>query len=78
MIGFICLLQVDKAVNPAKMGQPQEDKPTKQEYEVAKFLRAQLPPKKTTLLGHKVDYFIGKKVSQSLINVCWLIIMDSV
>ena len=33
------------------------------EYDVAKYLRARLPEKKTTLLGHKVDYFIGQWIS---------------
>jgi hypothetical protein len=37
-----------------------EDKIPKIEYEVAKYLRNNLPEKKTTLLGHKVDYFIGE------------------
>lgn len=38
-------------------------KPEKVEYEIAKFLRSNLPLKQTTLLGHKVDYFIGMTVT---------------
>ena len=47
---------------------PESDKPSKVEYEVAKYLRSKLPPKKTTLLGHKVDYFIG--LSIDLFHYC--------
>lgn len=33
---------------------------SKLEYDVAKYLRSKLPEKRTTLMGHKVNYFIGK------------------
>lgn len=36
-----------------------DKKPTKEEYAIAKYLKQKLPEKKTTLLGHKVEYFIG-------------------
>ena len=39
---------------------PDENKIPKVEYEIAKYMRSKLPEKKTTLLGHKVDYFIGE------------------
>lgn len=39
-----------------------DEKPSKAEYEIAKYLKDKLPPKKTTLLGHKVDYFIGNSI----------------
>lgn len=36
-----------------------DKKPTKEEYAIARYLKQKLPEKKTTLLGHKVEYFIG-------------------
>ena len=36
-----------------------DDNPSKLEYEIAKYLKNTLPVKRTTLLGNKVDYFIG-------------------
>nr|XP_027198591.1 translocation protein SEC62-like [Dermatophagoides pteronyssinus] len=47
------------------------DKPEKVEYEIAKFLRSNLPPKQTTLLGHKVDYFIASRAIDLLMNSKW-------
>ena len=43
-----------------------ENKVPKIEYEVAKYLRNMLPEKKTTLMGHKVDYFIGETLAQDV------------
>lgn len=40
--------------------QNDENKAQKLEFEIAKYLKSKLPPKRTTLLAHKVDYFIGK------------------
>lgn len=40
----------------------ESDKPSKVEYQIAKYLRSKLPAKKTTLLSHKVDYFIGQSI----------------
>jgi translocation protein SEC62 len=65
----------EKRKNKGKKGQGDskldEDKPSKLEYDVAKYLRNNLPPKKTTLLGHKVEYFISAKAIDSLLDSKW-------
>lgn len=50
---------------------PQDEKPSKMEYDVAKFLKGKLPEKRTTLLGHKVDYFIASKAIDALMDSKW-------
>ncbi|XP_023212021.1 translocation protein SEC62-like, partial [Centruroides sculpturatus] len=49
----------DKPTVDPKQDIQEESKPTKVEYAIAKYLRDKLPAKKTTLLSHKVEYFIG-------------------
>jgi len=49
----------------------ESEKPSKVEYEIAKYLRSKLPPKKTTLLSHKVDYFIASKSIDLLMDSKW-------
>lgn len=39
---------------------PVEEKPTKQEYAVATYLKKSCPTKKTKFLNHQVNYFYGK------------------
>lgn len=39
---------------------PLEEKPTKQEYAVATYLKKNCPTKKTKFLNHQVQYFYGK------------------
>lgn len=34
--------------------------PTKEEKAVAKYLRFNCPTKSTNMMGHRVDYFVGK------------------
>jgi translocation protein SEC62 len=48
-----------------------DEKPSPIEYEVAKYLRAKLPEKKTTLVGVKVDYFIASKAIDCLLDSKW-------
>ncbi|GFS29349.1 translocation protein SEC62 [Nephila pilipes] len=48
-----------------------DDKPSKEEYEVARYLKQKLPEKKTTLLGHKVEYFIACKAVDLLVESPW-------
>ncbi|KAI1285315.1 Translocation protein SEC62 [Halotydeus destructor] len=50
---------------------PEEEKPSKLQYDVAKYLRRTLPEKKTTMLGHKVDYFIASKAIDALLESNW-------
>ncbi|XP_067123798.1 translocation protein SEC62 isoform X1 [Centruroides vittatus] len=49
----------------------EESKPTKVEYAIAKYLRDKLPAKKTTLLSHKVEYFIASKAIDCLMDSPW-------
>jgi hypothetical protein len=39
--------------------QEEEEKPTKEEYAVGKFLRFKVPSKEGKLMGMTVQYFIG-------------------
>ena len=41
-------------------GQKEEDNLTKDETEVAKYLRWNMPTKKSTMYGDEVQYFLGK------------------
>ena len=40
--------------------------PSKEEKAVAKFLRFNCPTKSTNMMGHRVDYFIGRTVVSEL------------
>ncbi|XP_074598723.1 translocation protein 1 [Brevipalpus obovatus] len=53
--------------------QNDENKTQKLEFEIAKYLRSKLPPKRTTLLAHKVDYFIASKAIDCLLDSKWAI-----
>ncbi|KAG8198513.1 hypothetical protein JTE90_017378 [Oedothorax gibbosus] len=60
--------------NKKKKEDPLKDigeKPSKEEYAVARFLKQKLPEKKTTLLGHKVEYFIACKAVDLLADSKW-------
>ena len=39
---------------------PESEKATSEEYAVAKWLKANVPTKKTKFLNHHVEYFTGK------------------
>lgn len=41
-------------------GQHIEDKPVKEEFQVAKWIRKNVPIKRTKFLNHNVEYFTGK------------------
>lgn len=41
-------------------GEEGTDQPTKEEYTVAKWMRKNVPIKKTKFLNHNVEYFTGK------------------
>ncbi|CAN7985045.1 unnamed protein product [Ixodes pacificus] len=47
------------------------EKPSKVEYDVARYLRDKLPVKKTTLLSHKVEYFNAAKAVDCLLESPW-------
>lgn len=49
----------------------EDDISQKRELEIAKYLRSKVPTKKTTLLGHKVDYFIASKAIDCLLDSKW-------
>lgn len=37
-----------------------EDKPAKEEFQIAKWIRKNVPIKRTKFLNHNVEYFTGK------------------
>lgn len=39
------------------------EKPTKDEYEIAKWIKKNVPTKKTKFLNHHVEYFTGMHLS---------------
>lgn len=51
--------------------QPEDVKRSKEEYEVAKWMRANVPTKKTKFLNHNVQYFTGKKAVDALMASTW-------
>jgi len=63
----------DKRKNKKKkeFEKTEDDKPSKLEYEVVRYLRNKLPQKQTTLLGHKVSYFISSKAIDCLLDSKW-------
>lgn len=44
------------------------EKPSKEEYTVAKWIRKNVPIKKTKLFNHNVEYFTGKRAVDALLN----------
>jgi len=48
-----------------------EEKPTKQEYAVAKYLKANTPTKKTKFLSHQVNYFYANKLVDAALDSPW-------
>lgn len=53
--------------------QNDENKGQKLEFEIAKYLRSKLQAKRTTLLAHKVDYFIASKSIDCLLDSKWAV-----
>ncbi|XP_048478346.1 translocation protein SEC62 isoform X3 [Plutella xylostella] len=51
--------------------QQESEKPTKAEYAVAKWLKANVPTKKTKFLNHHVEYFTGVKAVDALLTSKW-------
>ncbi|XP_028176428.1 translocation protein SEC62 isoform X2 [Ostrinia furnacalis] len=55
-----------------EFGEPTEsEKPTSQELSVAKWLKANVPTKKTKFLNHHVEYFTGAKAVDALLTSKW-------
>ncbi|XP_045609956.1 translocation protein SEC62 isoform X2 [Procambarus clarkii] len=50
---------------------PVEEKPTKQEYAVATYLKKNCPTKKTKFLNHQVNYFYANKAVDTLLDSPW-------
>ncbi|XP_045131372.1 translocation protein SEC62-like isoform X2 [Portunus trituberculatus] len=50
---------------------PVEEKPTKQEYAVATYLKKNCPTKKTKFLNHQVQYFYANKAIDILLDSQW-------
>ncbi|KAJ8959053.1 hypothetical protein NQ318_022308 [Aromia moschata] len=49
-------------------GEEVVDKPTKEEFAVAKWMRKNVPIKKTKFLNHNVEYFTGKRAVDALLE----------
>lgn len=64
-------INIIKPILEDKQEIQEESKPTKVEYAIAKYLRDKLPAKKTTLLSHKVEYFIASKAIDCLMDSPW-------
>ncbi|KAJ0176789.1 hypothetical protein K1T71_007968 [Dendrolimus kikuchii] len=50
---------------------PESEKPTSEEYAVAKWLKANVPTKRTKFLNHHVEYFTGTKAVDALLTSKW-------
>ncbi|XP_026734376.1 translocation protein SEC62 [Trichoplusia ni] len=50
---------------------PESEKATSEEYSVAKWLKANVPTKKTKFLNHHVEYFTGTKAVDALLTSKW-------
>ncbi|XP_068221195.1 translocation protein SEC62 isoform X2 [Palaemon carinicauda] len=50
---------------------PVEEKPTKQHYAVATYMKKNCPTKKTKFLNHQVNYFYANKVVDLLLDSQW-------
>ncbi|XP_045486963.1 translocation protein SEC62 isoform X1 [Pieris rapae] len=50
---------------------PESEKATSEEYAVAKWLKANVPTKKTKFLNHHVEYFTGAKAVDALLTSKW-------
>uniref|UniRef100_A0A2K6G469 Translocation protein SEC62 n=1 Tax=Propithecus coquereli TaxID=379532 RepID=A0A2K6G469_PROCO len=50
--------------------------PSKEEKAVAKYLRFNCPTKSTNMMGHRVDYFIGRIISYISLFITYLKILD--
>ncbi|XP_038209613.1 translocation protein SEC62 isoform X1 [Zerene cesonia] len=50
---------------------PESEKATSDEYAVAKWLKANVPTKKTKFLNHHVEYFTGTKAVDALLTSKW-------
>ncbi|XP_015597334.1 translocation protein SEC62 isoform X2 [Cephus cinctus] len=53
---------------PNPDGEEAPDKPAKEEYAVAKWIRNNVPSKKTKFLNHNVEYFTGSRAVDALLE----------
>lgn len=44
------------------------EKPAKEEYSIAKWIKKNVPTKKTKFLNHHVEYFTGELVTSKLLQ----------
>lgn len=54
-----------------KEAREENNEPTKEEQEVGKYLRFNCPSKTSTMMGQKVEYFIGSKAVDCLMDSKW-------
>jgi len=60
-----------KSKKNQEVAPPIEEKPTKQEYEIAKYMRKNVPTKKTKFLNHPVNFFYANKAIDVLMDSPW-------
>ncbi|XP_044584445.1 translocation protein SEC62 [Cotesia glomerata] len=51
-----------------RLGTPEIDKPSKEAYAVAKWIRENVPSKKTKFMSHNVEYFTGSRAVGALLE----------
>merc|ERR1712038_789385 len=61
----------DRRRQKQRRGQEEPEKPTKEEYAVAKYLRFNLPTKQGKLVGMPVQYFVASKAVDMLMESKW-------
>ncbi|XP_015110965.1 translocation protein SEC62 [Diachasma alloeum] len=57
-----------KRKDEAPGGKQPVDKPSKEEYSVAKWIRENVPSKKTKFVSHNVEYFTGSRAVNALLD----------
>merc|ERR1711976_709696 len=71
MGNLVTKMVVEKRKPKQKRKQDEVEKPTKEEYAVAKFLRFNVPSKEGKLMGRTVQYFIASKAVDALMESKW-------
>jgi len=65
------LKKARKRKDAAEEQKPKKDEATKEEYAIAKWMRKNVPSKKTKFLSHTVEYFIANKAVDKLMDSPW-------
>lgn len=65
LVAYVLCIDVIQGADPGPPS-PDKDKATKEEYNIARWMRNNVPVKKTKFLSHTVEYFTGNKNSLSI------------